>query len=149
MRRTARMLPNGAFNAPLSPLQRAVISTFRSRPYINQPLLSVRPFSSSRAWSNENSTAKAKAPNGRDQETHEQQAFNTQIDNAVGEAKELQTRTPWHREGTDKPPVKRQRSAGAMTKGLSLPYYSTSREDIAKGLCMNGQANCSLRPRNY
>jgi hypothetical protein len=87
---------------------------------MNQPLLSVRPFSFSRAWSKEESTAKAKAPNARDQEKHEQ-AFNSQIDNAVGEAKELQTRTPWHREGTDKPPVKRQRSAGAMTKGLSLP----------------------------
>jgi hypothetical protein len=29
----------------------------------------------------------------------------------------LQARTPWHREGSDKPPVKRMRSAGAMTKG--------------------------------
>ena len=40
------------------------------------------------------------------------------IDHAVDEAKELQARTPWHRDGSDKPPVKRPRSAGAMTKGL-------------------------------
>ncbi|OCK74933.1 hypothetical protein K432DRAFT_437769 [Lepidopterella palustris CBS 459.81] len=34
--------------------------------------------------------------------------------------KEKQIRTPWHREGSDKPPVARQRSAGAMTKGKLL-----------------------------
>ncbi|KAH4014780.1 calcium uniporter protein [Parastagonospora nodorum] len=31
-----------------------------------------------------------------------------------------QIRTPWHREGSDVPPVARQRSAGAMTKGKLL-----------------------------
>ena len=44
------------------------------------------------------------------------------IDHAVDEAKELQARTPWHREGSDKPPVKQLRSAGAMTKGLSWEH---------------------------
>ncbi|KAI9673188.1 MAG: hypothetical protein M1817_003051 [Caeruleum heppii] len=39
---------------------------------------------------------------------------------AIGEEKEKQARTPWHREGTDVPPVARQRSAGAMTKGKLL-----------------------------
>ena len=34
------------------------------------------------------------------------------------EDKGKQIRTPWHREGSDKPPVARQRSAGAMTKGV-------------------------------
>ncbi|KAI8935472.1 hypothetical protein NX059_008042 [Plenodomus lindquistii] len=33
------------------------------------------------------------------------------------EDKGRQIRTPWHREGSDVPPVHRQRSAGAMTKG--------------------------------
>lgn len=33
------------------------------------------------------------------------------------EDKGRQIRTPWHREGSDTPPVARQRSAGAMTKG--------------------------------
>lgn len=59
---------------------------------------------------------KAKALNQKGLDKHEA-GFNNQIDNAIGEAKELQARTPWHREGSDKPPVKRMRSAGAMTKG--------------------------------
>jgi len=36
------------------------------------------------------------------------------------EDKGKQIRTPWHREGSDIPPVARQRSAGAMTKGKLL-----------------------------
>lgn len=36
---------------------------------------------------------------------------------ATTQEKENQTRAPWHREGSDMPPVARQRSAGAMTKG--------------------------------
>lgn len=35
----------------------------------------------------------------------------------LNEDKGKQIRTPWHREGSDLPPVSRQRSAGAMTKG--------------------------------
>ncbi|KEF53712.1 uncharacterized protein A1O9_10113 [Exophiala aquamarina CBS 119918] len=42
------------------------------------------------------------------------------FDTAVGEQKEKQVRTPWHRQGADTPPVRRQRSAGAMTKGKLL-----------------------------
>lgn len=36
------------------------------------------------------------------------------------EDKGKQIRTPWHRQGSDIPPVARQRSAGAMTKGMHL-----------------------------
>jgi len=39
------------------------------------------------------------------------------FDATLGEEKEKQTRAPWHRQGADIPPVRRQRSAGAMTKG--------------------------------
>ena len=35
----------------------------------------------------------------------------------LAEDKGKQIRTPWHREGSDVPPVARERSAGAMTKG--------------------------------
>ncbi|KIW00666.1 uncharacterized protein PV09_07853 [Verruconis gallopava] len=42
------------------------------------------------------------------------------FDRAVAEDKARQIRTPWMREGSDKPPVARQRSAGAMTKGKLL-----------------------------
>jgi hypothetical protein len=38
----------------------------------------------------------------------------------LAEDKGKQIRTPWHREGSDLPPVARQRSAGAMTKGIFL-----------------------------
>ena len=47
------------------------------------------------------------------------------LDKAINDSKELQARTPWHREGSDQPPVKRNRSAGAMTKGMySLQCYT-------------------------
>lgn len=39
------------------------------------------------------------------------------FDDVVAEEKDKQHRAPWHREGVDVPPVRRQRSAGAMTKG--------------------------------
>lgn len=44
-------------------------------------------------------------------------AQESNFDDAVAPEKEKQTRAPWHREGSNVPPVKRQRSAGAMTKG--------------------------------
>jgi hypothetical protein len=51
--------------------------------------------------------------------------FNNQIDNAIGEQKEIQARTPWHREGAEQPPVKRNRIAGAMTKGMIYhPFHA-------------------------
>ena len=43
----------------------------------------------------------------------------SEFDGAVAADKEKQIRAPWQREGADTPPVKRQRSAGAMTKGRS------------------------------
>lgn len=39
------------------------------------------------------------------------------FDEAIAEQKDKQSRAPWHRQGADVPPVGRQRSAGAMTKG--------------------------------
>ncbi|KAL2349806.1 hypothetical protein BJ546DRAFT_603657 [Cryomyces antarcticus] len=41
-------------------------------------------------------------------------------DEVLAHSKSQQIRTPWHREGSDQPPVARQRSAGAMTKGKLL-----------------------------
>lgn len=43
----------------------------------------------------------------------------SQLNDAISQEKEKQTKTPWHRDGSDTPPVERQRSAGAMTKGSS------------------------------
>lgn len=42
------------------------------------------------------------------------------FDTAIAQQKEKQSQAPWHREGSDTPPVARQRSAGAMTKGKLL-----------------------------
>lgn len=44
---------------------------------------------------------------------------NGYLDDEIGTAKEKQARTPWHREGPENPPVRKLRSAGAMTKGIS------------------------------
>lgn len=41
----------------------------------------------------------------------------SELDKAQSQERDKQTRTPWHREGADEPPVRRQRSAGAMAKG--------------------------------
>ena len=45
---------------------------------------------------------------------------------ATDAEKEKQRKAPWHREGSDIPPVARQRSAGAMVKGtwISMPASS-------------------------
>lgn len=44
----------------------------------------------------------------------------------LAEDKSKQMRRPWHREGSDTPPVARQRSAGAMTKGscIHVPQFN-------------------------
>ncbi|KFY38159.1 hypothetical protein V495_06719 [Pseudogymnoascus sp. VKM F-4514 (FW-929)] len=42
------------------------------------------------------------------------------LDDEIGSAKEKQARTPWHREGPENPPVRKLRTAGAMTKGKLL-----------------------------
>jgi hypothetical protein len=99
--------------------QNSIISTFRSRPHLQAyhfTGFSTQPFSSTRIWRRDQEAERAKAPDKNRLVEHER-GFHRQIDNAFGEAKELQRRTPWHREGTDKPPVKKMRNAGAMTKG--------------------------------
>jgi len=105
MRSSLRALPRHGTRIQLH----APVSPFRSRPLLS------RPFSISPHTGN-----KTKSPNQKEQEKEDNFDFNNQIDNAIGEAKELQARTPWHREGSEKPPVRRRRSAGAMTKGWFL-----------------------------
>ena len=98
--------------------ERTVISTFRTRPlsFLEQspqrhrdfPVISLylRNFSTSRILDAERSAAAQGVVK-----------HDGSLDRKIGEAKELQKRTPWHRDGADQPPVKRLRSAGAMTKG--------------------------------
>ena len=57
------------------------------------------------------------------------------IDDQLAEfddAKEKQTKAPWHREGADTPPVERQRSAGAMTKGMEQTVIQMEPADPVK-----------------
>lgn len=39
------------------------------------------------------------------------------FEDSIAQEKDKQQKTPWHREGSNVPPVARPRSAGAMTKG--------------------------------
>ena len=41
------------------------------------------------------------------------------IEDSIAQEKDKQQRAPWHREGSNVPPVARPRSAGAMTKGAA------------------------------
>ena len=58
-------------------------------------------------------TAKSLNQAAVDEELHE-------YDTRIAEEQEKQRKAPWHREGSEDPPVRRQRSAGAMTKGKLL-----------------------------
>ncbi|KAL9581446.1 MAG: hypothetical protein Q9212_003894 [Teloschistes hypoglaucus] len=60
-------------------------------------------------------TGAAKELHQKSNGTHE-----SDLNTAIAQEKEKQTRAPWHREGSNVPPVARQRSAGAMTKGKLL-----------------------------
>jgi len=77
--------------------------------------------------------------------------YNDQLDHAIGEAKELQARTPWHREGTDKPPVKRQRSAGAMTKGIPhrLREFLRARVNLDRQASYHAFQTVEVDPTTY
>lgn len=126
MRPATRLLPKKAASLATSNSQNPISSAYRvtqatQRPSLNySPTCLIRGLSCTRIVREKKDYAtRAKELNQKGLDDQEK-GFNNQLDNAIGEAKELQARTPWHREGSDKPPVKRARSAGAMTKGLSL-----------------------------
>jgi calcium uniporter protein, mitochondrial len=60
------------------------------------------------------SSADARARDLHEKATADEMA---EYDSELEHHKERQQYRPWHREGADQPPVRRQRSAGAMTKG--------------------------------
>jgi hypothetical protein len=125
MRRATRLVPNELPKLVTRLYRLPSIATFRSGPRIfngTQPTkLCIRGFSLTPYSLKEGFANQAKELNQKGLDKQED-GFNSQIDNAIGDAKELQARTPWHREGSDKPPVKRMRSASAMTKGMYLDY---------------------------
>ncbi len=70
----------------------------------------------------ENFTEAAKSLNQKGLE-HEE----SELNDTLAHEKKRQARAPWHREGSDLPPVARQRSAGAMTKGTPSSQLSICR----------------------
>ncbi|TVY81609.1 Calcium uniporter protein [Lachnellula suecica] len=126
---SARLLPKSlAASISTSQFQIPISSTVQRRPRVTQTPQLIRNASFNRTFTSsrvllekgkKDYEKQAKELNQKGLED-EEDGFNNQLDNAIGEAKELQARTPWHREGSDKPPVKRNRSAGAMTKGKLL-----------------------------
>jgi calcium uniporter protein, mitochondrial len=59
-------------------------------------------------------TSEARAKDLHDKATADELS---DLNDVVDHQKDRQRERPWHREGADEPPVRRQRSAGAMTKG--------------------------------
>lgn len=87
----------------------------RPCPLVNAPLNTTTLNRTPRRYSSGEQTAKELNQQGVDEALSE-------FDTAVTEEKEKVTRAPWHRQGVDVPPVRRQRSAGAMTKGKLLAF---------------------------
>ena len=56
-----------------------------------------------------------KRSKNKDEDDNESE--NDEFSDIIAQEKDKQVRTPWHREGSDKPPVARPREASAMTKG--------------------------------
>jgi hypothetical protein len=114
-------------------IRRDLQPTFRTRPELLSSLLpphshrpSIRKFSNTRFLkkNKEDYAAQAKELNKKGQRDEEDRVnYDGQPDDKIGEIKELQARTPWHREGSDKPPVGRMRSNGVMTKGTFQLYH--------------------------
>lgn len=52
------------------------------------------------------------------------------IEKAISADKDKQNKAPWHREGSDIPPVARQRSAGAMIKGSRTSMRLSTLTDL-------------------
>lgn len=132
----------GASSAISSIPRRQVPLTFRSRPTYHQTLptpSSIQALSSTAVRFEESSAEKsARKLNEKSLAEHED-GYKGSLDNVIGQQKEMQQkemqqRTPWHREGSDMPPVKRMRSASAMTKGmLQVVYYQFLRQMLIHG----------------
>jgi len=71
--------------------------------------------SSLHRYRDEGHTTVAKTLNQKGLENQE-----SDLEESISQQKDKQTRAPWHREGSDLPPVARRRSAGAMIKGMGF-----------------------------
>ncbi|KAL6170881.1 hypothetical protein ACJQWK_03834 [Exserohilum turcicum] len=108
---SARCAPLLARSRPIASIRHGTSSQLRS--------LTTRPRRSDIAkekYDYSNSNARPAAELNENITEEEKEHFAKKL----REDKGKQIRTPWHREGSDTPPVARQRSAGAMTKGKLL-----------------------------
>jgi hypothetical protein len=126
MRRALRLSLSGASLTFVPRFQHPAIFTIPQGSQFSRPPCILRPFSSFKACRKEDSSANVKALNQNGLDQHEE-SLKSQVDSKLGQAEERQLRTPWHREGSDKPPVRRLRSASAMTKGSSLQVRGITR----------------------
>ncbi|KAF1936150.1 hypothetical protein EJ02DRAFT_459776 [Clathrospora elynae] len=109
---STRCAPLFTHNPPSSPIRHGVRVSLQLRSYARPPhLTESEKFGD---YSNSNARPASKLNDNITQEEKDHFA------KKLREDKGKQIRTPWHREGSDTPPVARQRSAGAMTKGKLL-----------------------------
>lgn len=116
LRSATRALPQGFISASTGRLREPCFHTFRGASVYALLIPNTRATYATQAGRKTNNVSQDKKLN-QERLGEQEQEFN--LDEQIGQAKELQARTPWHREGSDKPPVKRLRRAGAMTKGES------------------------------
>ena len=125
MRRVPRLLYSGARVPRLEPGHIPAIVTVTRGAQALCPEAGVRAFSFFPERRNGESSSSAKAPHDKNPNP-ERTTYGSHVEDEIGQLKKNQLKTPWHREGSDKPPVRRLRSASAMTKGsfvrsLKLP----------------------------
>lgn len=80
---------------------------------------SLRYFSASQRWKSDTTSDATQSKPAGDLHQVVTEEEKSHYDKRVAEDTSKQIRTPWMREGSDRPPVATQRSAGAMTKGES------------------------------
>lgn len=115
------LLPSRAIVTPKPCARPYTASTHHIRPQLvcSFDRSQSRTFGSSiHRYKDEEHTTVAKTLNQNASENHE-----SNLEGSIAQEKEKQLRAPWHREGSDLPPVARRRSAGAMTQGMG---FSTS-----------------------
>ena len=94
--------------------------TFRSSLLHSTTIDHLRPTGGLKIWSSEKRLLKRDCQKVVIGLYRRQMRWESTMEKAIGSEKEKQRRAPWHREGSDTPPVARQRSAGAMVKGSRI-----------------------------
>ena len=110
-----------------------------------------RPIHALTSWSSVNRPSKRTCPGIVDGLYQNRQIRReSTIEKAIGAEKEKQRKAPWHREGSELPPVARQRSAGAMIKGSRIPVRASTSTDVRLRKATNNPVSPSqAHPTSY